>query len=72
MRHRARDAARALLICAPACAAIRTVGDRPCCLYPNLALFQIPDIRRMSTLFSPIELRDLKLSNRIMVSPMCQ
>ena len=26
----------------------------------------------MSTLFSPIELRDLKLSNRIMVSPMCQ
>lgn len=26
----------------------------------------------MSTLFSPIQLRDLKLSNRIMVSPMCQ
>ena len=26
----------------------------------------------MSTLFSPIELRSLKLSNRIMVSPMCQ
>src|SRR6266481_7937004 len=26
----------------------------------------------MSTLFSPIELRGLKLSNRIMVSPMCQ
>jgi 2,4-dienoyl-CoA reductase-like NADH-dependent reductase (Old Yellow Enzyme family) len=26
----------------------------------------------MSSLFSPIELRDLKLSNRIMVSPMCQ
>jgi 2,4-dienoyl-CoA reductase-like NADH-dependent reductase (Old Yellow Enzyme family) len=26
----------------------------------------------MSTLFSPIQLRDLKLSNRIMVAPMCQ
>ena len=26
----------------------------------------------MSSLFSPIQLRDLKLSNRIMVSPMCQ
>jgi 2,4-dienoyl-CoA reductase-like NADH-dependent reductase (Old Yellow Enzyme family) len=26
----------------------------------------------MSTLFSPIQLRDLKLGNRIMVSPMCQ
>jgi 2,4-dienoyl-CoA reductase-like NADH-dependent reductase (Old Yellow Enzyme family) len=26
----------------------------------------------MSVLFSPIQLRDLKLSNRIMVSPMCQ
>src|SRR5690349_16233135 len=26
----------------------------------------------MSTLFSPIQLRDLKLPNRIMVSPMCQ
>src|ERR1700751_802814 len=26
----------------------------------------------MSTLFSPIQLRDLKLANRIMVSPMCQ
>jgi 2,4-dienoyl-CoA reductase-like NADH-dependent reductase (Old Yellow Enzyme family) len=26
----------------------------------------------MSTLFSPIELRGLKLSNRLMVSPMCQ
>ena len=26
----------------------------------------------MSTLFSPIQLRDLKLTNRIMVSPMCQ
>ena len=26
----------------------------------------------MSTLFSPIDLRGLKLSNRIMVSPMCQ
>ena len=26
----------------------------------------------MSSLFSPIELRGLKLSNRIMVSPMCQ
>ncbi|NLS73922.1 oxidoreductase, partial [Bradyrhizobium brasilense] len=26
----------------------------------------------MSTLFSPIELRDLRLSNRVMVSPMCQ
>src|SRR5919204_294034 len=26
----------------------------------------------MSTLFSPIQLRDLRLSNRIMVSPMCQ
>ncbi|HXI05435.1 MAG: NADH:flavin oxidoreductase/NADH oxidase [Bradyrhizobium sp.] len=26
----------------------------------------------MSTLFLPIQLRDLKLSNRIMVSPMCQ
>jgi 2,4-dienoyl-CoA reductase-like NADH-dependent reductase (Old Yellow Enzyme family) len=30
-----------------------------------------PEIR-MSTLFSPIQLRDLKLSNRIMVAPMCQ
>src|SRR5215471_7273215 len=27
---------------------------------------------RMSALFSPIELRGLKLKNRIMVSPMCQ
>jgi 2,4-dienoyl-CoA reductase-like NADH-dependent reductase (Old Yellow Enzyme family) len=61
-----------LLICAAACAAFRTVGDRPWCLYLNRALSPIPDIRRMSTLFSPIELRDLKLSNRIMVSPMCQ
>src|ERR1700761_1928645 len=26
----------------------------------------------MSTLFSPIQLRDLKLANRIMVAPMCQ
>src|ERR1043166_2906774 len=26
----------------------------------------------MSTLFSPIQLRELKLTNRIMVSPMCQ
>ena len=26
----------------------------------------------MSTLFSPITLRDLKLQNRIMVAPMCQ
>src|SRR6201995_2034579 len=26
----------------------------------------------MSTLFSPLKLRDLTLSNRIMVSPMCQ
>jgi 2,4-dienoyl-CoA reductase-like NADH-dependent reductase (Old Yellow Enzyme family) len=26
----------------------------------------------MSALFSPIELRGLKLKNRIMVSPMCQ
>src|SRR5436190_6485350 len=26
----------------------------------------------MSVLFSPIQLRDLKLSNRIMVAPMCQ
>ena len=26
----------------------------------------------MSTLFSPIELRGLKLANRIMVAPMCQ
>src|SRR4029077_4394630 len=26
----------------------------------------------MSSLFSPIQLRDLKLANRIMVSPMCQ
>ncbi|MGX1422581.1 2,4-dienoyl-CoA reductase-like NADH-dependent reductase (Old Yellow Enzyme family) [Bradyrhizobium elkanii] len=63
---------RTLLICAAACAAFRTVGDRPWCLYLNRALSPIPDIRRMSTLFSPIELRDLKLSNRIMVSPMCQ
>src|SRR6201988_3690274 len=31
----------------------------------------IPEIS-MSTLFSPIQLRDLKLSNRIMVAPMCQ
>ena len=26
----------------------------------------------MSALFSPIQLRDLKLKNRIMVAPMCQ
>src|SRR5258708_2861528 len=34
----------------------------------------VPTFRKscMSALFAPIELRGLKLSNRIMVSPMCQ
>src|ERR1700745_1079443 len=31
-----------------------------------------PENPRMSALFAPIELRRLKLSNRLMVSPMCQ
>lgn len=34
--------------------------------------FLPPEIPSMSALFSPIELRGLKLPNRIMVSPMCQ
>src|ERR1700723_2114931 len=36
---------------------------------PRLPPFGFP---RMSSLFSPIELRGLKLANRIMVAPMCQ
>src|SRR5258708_14183389 len=34
--------------------------------------FLSPEIPKMSALFSPIKLRELKLQNRIMVAPMCQ
>jgi 2,4-dienoyl-CoA reductase-like NADH-dependent reductase (Old Yellow Enzyme family) len=37
----------------------------------SFSSLSFPEIR-MSTLFSPIQLRDLKLANRIMVAPMCQ
>jgi 2,4-dienoyl-CoA reductase-like NADH-dependent reductase (Old Yellow Enzyme family) len=43
-----------------------------------LAVYVIEDTRQqipgqfMSALFTPIELRGLKLPNRIMVAPMCQ
>jgi NADPH2 dehydrogenase len=41
-------------------------------MFPQAFLPRNPDIPKMSALFSPIKLRELKLQNRIMVAPMCQ
>src|SRR5215468_10293746 len=40
--------------------------------YTPSTILPSPGTPRMSALFDPIQLRGLKLSNRIMVSPMCQ